>query len=246
MEKIDMLALFKGMQSQMESTLVLGRASISHPGEMGEAAEESWRKWLRAYLPKRYRVDKAFVIDSEGNISDQIDIVIYDGQYSYFVFQHEQVIYIPAESVYAVIEVKQMLNKQYIDYAGDKAASVRQLKRTSIEIPFVGGIYRPKPLHKILAGIIAIESDWKDPLGNSLKNNLKNRDDNHFIDFGCAIKHGSFWVQNTPKFCLKKSAPDESLLFFFLQLVKSLQQICTVPAIDITEYAKTLHSFDEV
>ena len=101
---LDMSQLFKGMQSKMSATLELGRAGIVHNGEMGEAAEESWRKWLRTYLPGRYEVDKAIVVDCDGNTSDQIDIVIYDRQYSYFVFKHEQVKYVPAESVYAVIE----------------------------------------------------------------------------------------------------------------------------------------------
>ena len=245
MSEVDLLDLFKGMQVQMQATLELGREAITHNGEMGEAAEESWREWLRKYLPRRYCVDKAIVVDCDGNASDQIDIVIYDGQYSYFVFKHEQVIYVPAESVYAVIEVKQNLNKPHLDYAGEKAASVRRLRRTSVEIPFVGGVYRPKPLHKILAGIISIESDWKDPLGDTLKKNLVASDTDHEIDFGCAIKHGSFWVKRDAKLIIKRSASDESLLFFFLQLLKALQSIGTVPAIDIDEYAKVLHSFEE-
>lgn len=245
MSEVDLLDLFKGMQVQMQATLELGRESIAHNGEMGEAAEESWREWLRKYLPRRYCVDKAIVVDCDGNASDQIDIVIYDGQYSYFVFKHEQVIYVPAESVYAVIEVKQNLNKSHLDYAGDKAASVRRLRRTSVEIPFVGGVYRPKPLHKILAGIISIESDWKDPLGDTLKKNLVVSDVDHEVDFGCAIKHGSFWVERDGKLIVKRSASDESLLFFFLKLLKALQSIGTVPAIDIDEYAKVLHSFEE-
>ena len=107
MGTVEMQKLFKGMQTKMEATLELGRACIPHNGEMGEAAEESWRKWLRTYLPGRYAVDKAFVVDCDGNISDQIDIVVYDRQYSYFVFEQEQVKYVPAESVYAVIEAKQ-------------------------------------------------------------------------------------------------------------------------------------------
>ena len=245
MPQVDMLKLFKDMQIQMQSTLELGRDSITHNGEMGEAAEESWRQWLKKYLPRRYCIDKAIVVDCDGNTSDQIDIVIYDGQYSYFVFRHEQVIYVPAESVYAVIEVKQNLNKAHLDYAGNKAASVRKLRRTSVEIPFVGGIYRPKPLHKIMAGIITIESDWKDPLGDTLKKNLTAKDSDHEVDFGCAIKHGSFWVDREPKLIVKRSASDESLLFFFFRLLKALQSIGTVPAIDITEYAKVLHSFDD-
>lgn len=245
MPQVKMLELFKNMQIQMQSTLELGREHITHKGEMGEAAEESWRKWLREYLPHRYCVDKAIIVDCDGNTSDQIDIVIYDVQYSYFVFKHEQVKYVPAESVYAVIEVKQELNKVNLDYAGEKAASVRKLYRTSAEIPFVGGVYRPKPLHKILAGIITIESGWKDPLGETLKRNLATEDFNFQVDFGCAIKHGSFWVENEPKLMVRRSAPDEALLFFFLQLLKALQSIGTVPAIKIDEYAKVLNSYEE-
>lgn len=245
MGKVEMLNLFKGLQNNMLSTLELGRNQINHTGEMGEAAEESWRKWLRDYLPKRYRVDKAFVVDCDGNTSDQIDIVIYDGQYSYFVFKHEQVIYIPAESVYAVIEVKQVLNKAHLEYAGNKAASVRNLKRTSVEIPFAAGKYRPKPLHSILAGIIANESYWKDPMGDSLQRNLKVLQSEERVDFGCAIKHGAFWAEYEPIFSIKRSAADESLLFFFLQLLMKLQSIGTVPAIDVAQYSKALQSFEE-
>lgn len=244
MGKVDMRSLFRGMQNKMTATLELGRNHITHNGEMGEAAEESWRKWLREYLPKRYLIDKAIVVDSEGNTSDQIDIVIYDGQYSYFVFKHEQVIYVPAESVYSVIEIKQELNKKNLEYAGGKAASVRALKRTSIEIPFAAGTYRPKPLHDILAGIITIESVWTDPLGDSLKRNLNALQTEDRVDFGCAIKQGAFWAEYDPMFAVKRSAEDESLLFFFLQLLMKLQSIGTVPAIDISQYAKSLQSFD--
>ena len=244
MGKVNLRDLFKDMQAQMSATLDLGRAHITHNGELGEAAEESWRKWLRDYLPKRYRVDKAIIIDCDGNTSDQIDIVIYDSQYSYFIFRHEQLIYVPAESVYAVIEVKQELSKCHLEYAGNKAKSVRALKRTSVEIPFAAGKYRPKPLHKILAGIIAIESTWKDPLGDTFKNNIRGLSEEQKLDFGCAIKHGAFWIDYNPKFAVQKSEKDEALMFFFLRLMMELQSIGTVPAIDIREYAKSLQSFE--
>lgn len=64
-------------------------------------------------------VDKATIIDSAGNQSEQIDLVIYDAQYSYLVFTQGNRKLIPAESVYAVFEVKQELNKAYIEYAGN-------------------------------------------------------------------------------------------------------------------------------
>ena len=51
---------------------------------------------------------------------------------------------IPAESVDAVVEVKQVLTRQHVRNAGLKIASVRRLKRTSVPVPFAGGCYPPK------------------------------------------------------------------------------------------------------
>lgn len=91
---------------------------------------------------KRYKVDKGIVIDSTGKQSEQIDLIIYDAQYSYLVFRQNDTLLIPAESVYAVFEVKQNLNKERIEYAGAKAKSVRELLRTSAPIKHAGGEYR--------------------------------------------------------------------------------------------------------
>ena len=138
-----------------------------------------------------------------------------------------------------------VLTKRYSLSSSHRRPSACLTKGDALSVFFVGGVYRPKPLHKILAGIITIESGWKDPLGETLKRNLATEDFNFQVDFGCAIKHGSFWVENEPKLMVRRSAPDEALLFFFLQLLKALQSIGTVPAIKIDEYAKVLNSYEE-
>lgn len=245
MGKIDMLVLFKGLQEAMQSKLSLARSVNTHNGEMGEAAEEKWRKFLRKYLPQRYKVDKAMIVDHTGSVSDQIDIVIYDAQYSYFIFEHENIKYIPSEAVYAVIEVKQSINKRYINYACEKAYSVRKLIRTSAPIYTAGGVLDPKEPPRIFAGIIALESEWKDPLGVNLINSLTNKDELHIIDFGCTLKHGSFWLNDTQNLDIVKSVPEEGLMFFFLELLRHLQTLATVPAIEIDKYEKALRSFSE-
>lgn len=43
--------------------------------------------WFNDYLPKRYKAAKATVVDSQGNISEQIDLALYDIQYSYLAFK---------------------------------------------------------------------------------------------------------------------------------------------------------------
>jgi hypothetical protein len=112
----------------------------------------------------RYQVETAHVVDSEGAFSDQIDVVVFDRQYSPFIFRFQAQIIIPAESVYAVFEAKQAINATQVDYAQKKVATVRRLHRTSLPIPHAGGTYAPKPLPAILGGLLTFESDWSPPL----------------------------------------------------------------------------------
>ena len=78
----DAKSLFKSLQDQLEASLAGARAVLSHPGAKGTASEDSWIAMLRAHMPHRYQIDKAFAIDSEGSTSHEINIVIYDRQYT--------------------------------------------------------------------------------------------------------------------------------------------------------------------
>lgn len=243
MEKINIRNLFYDLQEQMIAKLSTNRRGILHPVAKGDASELNWILWLKDYLPKRYCVDKAFIIDSDNNISNEIDVVIYDQQYTPFVFKQDSIIYIPAESVYAIFEVKQELNKKYILYAGEKAASVRTLKRTSVPIPHAGGILPAKPHNKILAGVLTLSSGWSDPLGSSFEDHIRSLTGNQCLDIGCVLKCGSFKVNYTDNnVIIEKSTVNESFIYFFLKLLVELQKMATIPAIDIESYARVLDS----
>ncbi|MDD3041002.1 DUF6602 domain-containing protein [Bacteroides sp.] len=241
MGQIDIKGLFYSLQTQMSAKLSTNRQHIQHPGIKGDSSELNWIEWLKAYLPKRYSVDKAFIIDCDGNISDQIDVVIYDQQYSPFVFNQDSAYYIPAESVYAVFEVKQEINKDYIVYAGEKIKSVRSLRRTTTAIPHAGGYYEPKQHKKILSGLLTLSSSWNPPLGESFEKAIYSLDDESRLDIGCVLEEGSFLVdyENTS---IAKSTQQESLIFFFLKLLIELQKLGTAPAIDINCYGSALDS----
>jgi hypothetical protein len=110
--------------------------------------------------PERYRASSAFIVDAAGNRSRQIDIAIYDRFYSPLIFPFDSGFLVPAESVYAVVEVKQLLTRLHVRNAGLKIASVRRLKRTSVPVPFAGGSYPPKKPHRILGVLAATRSVW--------------------------------------------------------------------------------------
>lgn len=244
MSEINLKKIFYGLQKQMIDKLSLNREIISHPTTKGDASELNWIEWLRAYLPKRYCVDKAIIIDSNNKFSDQIDVVIYDQQYSPFIFNQDNVIYIPAESVYAVFEVKQELNKEYMEYAGAKVKSVRLLNRTSATIYHAGGkIDKPKEPFEIIGGVLTLVCNWQDCFGKPFLDILNSFDNYQRIDIGCALSSGSFSIDySTNSLSIEKSTKEEALIYFFLKLLIRLQQLGTVTALDISSYARVLDS----
>ena len=235
--RVNIRDIFLGLQDKMRSRLSLNREILTHPVAKGDASELEWIEMLSAYLPDRYRTDRAFIIDCEGNISEQIDIVIYDRHYSPFILKQNGATYIPAESVYAVIEVKPSVTSNHIEYASKKAESVRRLRRTTATIVHAGGkINTPKKPFGILAGILTIDGKY----GNALKTKLEKLSPDRFLNFGCSLAHASFWFKKDEEeqHVFEKSPQDEALIFFFLHLLSELQQLGTVPAIDLNMYIK--------
>ena len=177
---------FVAQQRRMEAELEEGRAVHSHPVARGTSAEELWLKMLANHLPARYQASAAWVVDADGGCSEQIDLVIHDRQFSPCLLDLAGGRYIPAESVYAVLEVKQTLNRQHLAYAGAKIASVRRLRRTSGDYGHHQGIGRSatKP---ILGGLLTFDSDWTPAFGDPFRDAIAGADALERVDVGCAL-----------------------------------------------------------
>src|SRR5579863_8473397 len=177
--------LLSSLHEDIQQRLATVRKTFNHPGTKGDASENVWISLLEKYLPKRYQAAKAHVVDSLGNFSQQIDVVVFDRQYSPFIFQYEGQTIIPAESVYAVFEAKQTISADLVRYAQKKVASVRRLHRTSLPIPYAGGIYPPRPLPHIFGGLLTFESEWSPALGQPLLDALGRGSSEERLDIGC-------------------------------------------------------------
>ncbi len=201
----------------MLADLSLGHV-FEHPSANGTATEQQWLDLLDNYLPKRYRAAPAFIINSSGRRSRQIDIAIYDNVLSPPLFPHAAGIHIPIESVYAVFEVKPTISKQWLEDAGEKAASVRALHTSK---------------RKILAGLLGTSSVWQSrTFPANLRRALTSLPPSHKIDFGCALEHGSFEHSRS----IKVSDPSQTLIFFLLRLVTRLNSLGPAPEVDLLEY----------
>jgi hypothetical protein len=230
--------LLAGLHDDIEHRLRTARASFGHPVAKGDASEGVWLELLETYLPQRYQVAKATVVDSAGTFSDQIDVVVFDRQYSPFIFRYEGQTIVPAESVYATFEAKQTINADHLEYAKRKVASVRRLYRTSLPIPHAGGTFPPRPLPHILGGLLTFESVWSPGLGKPLMDALIRNDADGRLDLGCVAAHGMFSCDADAHYTIASQGKPATA--FLLELIARLQSSATVPMIDVRAYAKWL------
>lgn len=248
--KINMRQMFLDLQKTMESKMQTIRKNIKHEPTKGEGSETVWIKFFQDYLPKRYSVAKAIIIDYEGNTSDAIDVVIYDSQYTPFILNEHGIKYIPAESVYAIFEAKQEVSKKFLEYASAKILSVRNLLRTTA--PVVDkGLIKPAPqLFNILGGFLCLENTWKSSIENTkaFKDAITVSTELEIIDIGCVLNDRSFKTvvdltdHLNPLVDISFSTSEETLIYFFLKLVAELQKLGTVRPIDLNKYIDQLDS----
>ncbi|MBX3363532.1 MAG: hypothetical protein KF866_02095 [Phycisphaeraceae bacterium] len=234
--------LFLALHDRLACELGITRRTVKHNATMGAVSEDQWIKMLYEHLPKRYKVNRAFVIDSKGECSKQIDIVVHDRQYSPFVLNYGGALYVPAESVYAVFDVKQCMNADEMKDTAEKVASVRALHRTSIDIPTASGVLKAKPPHYILGGVLTVDCDWCPPFGAPFTSAINTTSKEGRLDLGCCAQHGAFEVKYTEpdsaEIIVECSA--SALALFLLTLIDRLRSIATVPAIDILAYASSI------
>ena len=242
-KKIALREGMAGLQLQMDAKLTLSRRTLTHPVAIGDVAELEWIGLLSEYLPRRYSVDRGFVVDHTGSVSDQIDILVYDKHYTPFVFHINGVKYIPAEAIYAAIESKQDISKKNIEYAAEKARSVRLLRRTSLEITHAGGTYPAKTPHNILFCLVSVGGS----LSKANLSRLQKISATGCLNAVCSLsgtyaRVGGFqlWKKNKPPFNVMAEKTSLSLVTFVLNLVADLQSIGTVTAIDTRKYLSSI------
>lgn len=237
MTKWSLPLLLAGLHDDIERRLKDTRGLLGHPVEKGDANEAIWIELFNRYLPERYKAQKAYIVDSRGKFSEQIDVVIFDRQYSPIIFQFQGATVIPAESVYAIFEAKQSINAEMVKYAQRKIASVRALERTTLEITHAGGKFAPVEPKPIIGGLLTFESDWKPGLGDPLLEALAS-DAEKRIDLGCVAAHGIFGIDKEGRPCLSRGGKPATA--FLLELIAQLQEMGTVPRLDIRAYAAWL------
>jgi hypothetical protein len=223
-------SLFNTKQVILESKLSI---LLDHPVTKGDQCESAWIDFFRSFLPDKYAVDKGFVFDSKGKISDQIDIIIYDSLYTPLIFGTESgEKFVTAESVYAVFDSKPKIDKGTLEYTNNKIQSVISLYRSARGVINAGKACPPRDHTKIIGGILAVDSIGVESI-------IEHSKEYENIDVGCAIKKHSFLVKRENKnfLSLVSSTGIQTILAFFYIILDELYKLGTVAGMDIRDYA---------
>ncbi len=78
-----------------------------HGVTIGGFREEIWKSLFEQIVPKKYTVERSvFIIDSGGNVSNEVDLAIFDEQYTPYIFNYGKMKFIPIEAVAVVVQCK--------------------------------------------------------------------------------------------------------------------------------------------
>lgn len=178
-------------------------------------------------------------MDSAGMRSEQIDVIIHDHVFSPLLWENGGHLYVPAESVYAVFEVKQEHSLDHIKYAGQKAASIRRRFRTEAEFGWIKGTTKKKELFAPLAGLLTVDSIWTPAFGDPFYKALGGLAEEEHLDLGCALNRGSWDLEDhaNPRNA-QLSVPEAALISFCMHFLYRLQRLGSVGAIDYRAYER--------
>src|SRR4051812_15885342 len=76
--KLDLHEVLQHHQTSLLAQLDMARSVFANAEAKGDATESEWIKVIEEFLPTRYQCSAAFVLDSNGDVSEFIDVVIHD------------------------------------------------------------------------------------------------------------------------------------------------------------------------
>lgn len=134
-EKID---FFKFSFSNNSKSIFVNEntGKLIHPGEFGTFRENLFKNLIKLFTPYNFDISNGFLITDKGDISTQIDLIIYELNNTPFIKSNEDQKFFPVESVSSIIEIKSDLTKYDLKIALNKLANCKKLK-SRITYPYV-------------------------------------------------------------------------------------------------------------
>jgi len=156
--------IFRGIIEESRKQLLLDHeksSAFGHSGIKGNERAAAFAEFLRQRLPDFLEVTKGEAIDCFDNRTGELDICVYDKLAARPISEQREHTLIPCESIYVVIEVKSLLNKDEVRKCLIHADRIRKLRPFKHE--FVDarthGAPASKEGHRCLYVVVAYASD---------------------------------------------------------------------------------------
>lgn len=163
---MSLTGIFAASTKKLLAELDVLRAGLSHSGVKGSGVEEAVRELLRRHLPDSIGVATGQVMDVGGNLSPQVDVILYDAGRTpmLLVTPDGQSATVPAEGVLACIEIKTHLTAELLDHCVSQAQVIKQMPRTAylqtagfrVQHEVYDRVYDEMPIY---CTVLALETD---------------------------------------------------------------------------------------
>ncbi len=101
---------------------------LRHPGEFGTYREAIVHDFLHSFLPQRLAIDTGFIVNALGEVSKQIDLVIYDPSLTPPLESQNRQRFFPIETVIAAGEVKSDVRREEFKKGLIRLAKVKAMR----------------------------------------------------------------------------------------------------------------------
>ena len=132
-EKIDHF-LYSFKQASRELFFDEEKGRLIHAGEFGRLREVVSKSFIRHAIARRLDIGTGFVMNHAGDVSTQIDLIVYDKNETPLVQDSENQYFYPVETVCAVGEIKSVLGINDFIKAINKLAKIKVLRERISEI----------------------------------------------------------------------------------------------------------------
>ncbi|SDZ39529.1 hypothetical protein SAMN05421736_111146 [Evansella caseinilytica] len=112
----------------LEKSLVnqLSLQTPNHHLTTGTNRENVWLTLFERIIPRKFCIEQSvFIIDSYGQISAEVDIAVFDEQYTPYIFNYGKIKFIPIEAVAVAVQCK---SNSIDNKVSDWAESIQDLK----------------------------------------------------------------------------------------------------------------------
>lgn len=119
---------WRGVTQRLQAEVEQMNQLIEHQGTKGTENELSLARMVQNLIPTRFGVGSGLLIDSRGESSKQMDVVVFERGNEPALFAQTNQVLFPVENVRLCIEIKTTLTKSAIEDAREKNASIQKLR----------------------------------------------------------------------------------------------------------------------